>query len=176
MLQYTPNIALERCMGFLSDIGWYCGGSFLIFFAFTRMLKLKFGLWSEKILTAKFATAVSIGFIYAPYFGLCGNHLISKELSYVKSTRRSIGNNQAQESMRKKEIKLFMQCFVNSLFFCMGSAIYFASDLVQNSVCTLGAFMHYNWILNHTNAPIVYFCLNAEIRKKFWSLITCHLG
>uniref|UniRef100_A0A915K9U9 Vomeronasal type-1 receptor n=1 Tax=Romanomermis culicivorax TaxID=13658 RepID=A0A915K9U9_ROMCU len=78
--QKVLNEHLERVMGFVGDYGWYTSGSFLILFAFTRMLKLHFTEASFRIITRRFIVLCSLS-IYLLYALLCGTHLFSKTAS-----------------------------------------------------------------------------------------------
>lgn len=91
---------------------------------------------------------------------------------WIRNSRKQIQSMDTTNS-RKREIKLFIQCFITSMFYvtvCVMYAIVFKVAQIMAPYHFM--ICHSLWILNHCVSPFIYFAFNPKLRETLKGLVS----
>lgn len=108
-------------------------------------------------------------------FALIEFYFNVKTLIYIRNTQKLI-RNLCETTIRRREVKLFAQCFVTGCIF-ISAAIMYAVFYAIRKYAKPEHFlmMHIFWVMHHLINPFIYFSMNKRLREVFYRKICLKL-
>lgn len=105
-------------------------------------------------------------------FALAQMYFNIRTIVWLRKTRREMLTLRESKN-RAREVKLFVQCFLTSCIFCVAAVLYALFYALKGYASPFHfLMMHAAWILHHSVNPIIYFVMNAKLRR----LLFCKLS